>query len=81
MDIIGYIATVLTIGAFVPQAYQAVRTKKTRDLALSTYATLVCTGILWTIYGFGIHSPQLYITNAAVAALALIICIMKLIEG
>lgn len=69
------------MAAFVPQAYKAVKTKKTRDLALSTYATLVLTSVLWTVYGFSLKSPAIYITNSLLAVLALIICVMKLIEG
>jgi MtN3 and saliva related transmembrane protein len=78
MDYVGYAATVLTIGAFMPQTYKALRTRHTRDLALSTYATLVITGTLWTIYGIGRHDAALIITNTAVALLALTICVVKL---
>ena len=77
MDYVGYAATVLTIAAFIPQAYKAIKTRNTRDLALSTYATLVVTGTLWTIYGVGRHDPALYITNSVVGFLALSICIVK----
>jgi MtN3 and saliva related transmembrane protein len=81
MNIVGSVAGVLTVAAFVPQAYKAVKTKKTRDLALATYATLIVTGILWTIYGIQTSSPAIYITNAIIALLALTICVMKVIEG
>lgn len=81
MDVIGYMAAVLTVAAFVPQAYQAVKTRKTRDLSLATYATLIVTGTLWSIYGFGLHSPTIYLTNMSIAVLALTICVMKIIEG
>lgn len=78
MNIVGFAATVLTVAAFVPQTYKALKTRHTRDLALSTYATIVVTGTLWTIYGFGKHDPALYITNTLVGLLALTICIVKL---
>jgi MtN3 and saliva related transmembrane protein len=78
MDYVGYAATLLTIGAFIPQTYKAVKTRHTRDLALSTYATIVITGILWTTYGIGRHDPALYVTNSIVGLLALTICIVKL---
>lgn len=81
MHLIGYVAAVLTVAAFVPQAYQAIRTRKTRDLSLITYATLIVTGTLWSIYGFGLHSPSIYVTNIIVALLAFTICVMKIIEG
>lgn len=78
MNIVGFAATVLTVAAFVPQTYKALKTRHTRDLALSTYATIVVTGTLWTIYGFGKHDPALYVTNTFVGLLALTICIVKL---
>jgi MtN3 and saliva related transmembrane protein len=81
MHSIGYAAAVLTVAAFVPQAYQAIKTRKTRDLSLLTYVTLIVTGTLWAIYGFGLHSPSIYITNIIVGILALTICVMKVIEG
>lgn len=80
MNYVGYAATVLTIAAFIPQAYKAVRTRHTRDLALSTYATLVVTGTLWTIYGVGRHDPALYITNSIVGLLAFTICVVKVTD-
>lgn len=81
LNFIGYLATVLTIGAFMPQAYQAIKTKRTRDLSLPTYLTLISTGTLWTIYGVMLHSPSLIITNTTVGVLAAIISVMKIIEG
>jgi MtN3 and saliva related transmembrane protein len=81
MNFIGYIAAVLTVAAFMPQTYQAVKTRKTRDLSLPTYLTLIVTGTLWSIYGFGLHSPSIYLTNMIIAVLALMISIMKIIEG
>lgn len=78
MEFVGFAATVLTVAAFIPQTYKALVTRRTRDLAFSTYATIVTTGILWTIYGIGKHDPALYITNSLVGLLALTICIVKL---
>ena len=78
MNFVGFAATVLTVAAFVPQTYKAVKTRHTRDLAFSTYAIIVVTGILWTTYGFEKHDPALYITNSLVGLLALTICIVKL---
>jgi MtN3 and saliva related transmembrane protein len=78
MHFIGLAAAVLTVAAFVPQAYKAVVTRHTRDLALSTYMTLVVTGTLWTIYGIERHDAALYVTNSLVGLLALTICVVKL---
>jgi MtN3 and saliva related transmembrane protein len=78
MNLIGLVVSVLTVSAFVPQAYKAVKTRQTRDLSLPTYAIIVTTGTLWTIYGIGRHDPALYVTNSLVGLLALVICIVKI---
>lgn len=78
MHFIGLVAAILTVAAFVPQTYKALKTRHTRDLAFSTYAIIVCTGTLWTIYGLGLNDPAIYITNTLVGLLALTICIVKL---
>ncbi len=80
MHLVGLAATILTIAAFIPQAYKAVVTRHTRDLALSTYAILIVTGTLWTVYGIGQHDAALIVTNSIVGLLALIICIVKLAD-
>lgn len=81
MHFIGFLASVLTIAAFVPQAYQAVKTKRTRDISLPTYLILIVTGTLWSIYGFMLHSSSIYITNIAIGLMAAVICTAKIIEG
>lgn len=78
MHLVGLAASVLTVAAFVPQAYRAVVTRRTRDLALSTYVILISTGTLWTIYGIERHDAAIYITNSLVGLLALTICVVKI---
>ena len=78
MELIGFIACALTIFAFFPQTYRVVKTRQTRDISLPTYLTLIVTGTLWTIYGFGLHDPAIYITNLVIAILSLTIVMVKL---
>lgn len=80
MLILGAVATILTIFAFLPQTYKALKTRKTRDLSLATYTTLIVTGTLWTIYGIGLNDFALIITNTVVASLSLMIVVTKLID-
>jgi MtN3 and saliva related transmembrane protein len=81
MGVIGYIAAVLTVAAFAPQAYKTIRTRRTRDLSLSTYLVLVSSSCCWVAYGIGHGSPEIFVTNALVLMLAVIICVMKVIDG
>lgn len=80
-NLVGYTATVLTIIAFIPQTYQAIRTKRTRDLSLPTYLLLICTSTLWTTYGVLLHSPSLIVTNTCIGIMAVLISVTKIIEG
>lgn len=81
MQSVGYAAMVLTIATFLPQAFKVIKTRKTRDLALSTYILLVIVSALWTVYGVSIHSFQIVTTNSVVGFIAFFICFLKLKHG
>jgi MtN3 and saliva related transmembrane protein len=78
--VIGYAAATLTVAAFAPQAYKTLKTRRTRDLSLSTYLVLVCSSCCWVIYGVDLANPEIYVTNALVLLLAIAICAMKVID-
>jgi len=63
IEIIGYMAAVLTTAAFLPQVYKTWRTKDVSGLSLTMFL-MFFTGItLWLIYGFLIESPPLILAN------------------
>jgi len=76
MNLVGYIAGVLTLFAFLPQSFKTIRTGKSRDLSLPTYVLLVLSAFLWVIYGLGNHKLAIYGTNAVVFLLSAIILAM-----
>lgn len=80
MQLLGYVGTVLTISAFLPQSIKTIRTRKTRDLSLPTYIILVVSALVWTIYGLGTNALPIVITNAAVFLASLVVLIVKLRE-
>lgn len=80
-ELVGYIAAILTTLAFVPQAWQAWRTRDTSGISLSKYA-LFCTGVaLWLVYGLLLGAWPIILANAVTLALALAILVMKLRFG
>jgi MtN3 and saliva related transmembrane protein len=80
-ELVGYIAAILTTLAFVPQAWQAWRTRDTSGISLGKYA-LFCTGVaLWLVYGLLLGAWPIIIANAITLALALAILLMKLRFG
>jgi len=63
IEILGFLAAVLTTAAFLPQVYKTWRTKDVSGLSLTMFL-MFFTGItLWLIYGFLIKSPPLILAN------------------
>ncbi len=80
-ELIGYLAATLTTFAFVPQAWQAWRTRDTSGISLPKYA-LFCTGVaLWLVYGLLLGAWPIIVANAITLALSLAILVMKLRYG
>jgi len=78
IDILGYIAAMLTTFAFLPQSIKTLRLKKTDDLS-SAMCILFCTGVLlWLIYGIFITNIPLIIANSITLIFATIILVVKI---
>ena len=76
IELVGYLAGVLTTIAFVPQVVKAWKLRETRDLSLAMLV-LFGTGILlWTVYGFWVAS--LPIISANVITFVLVIVLLGL---
>lgn len=78
IDILGYVASVASGGAFLPQAVRALRTRQTRDLSLAAVALGAGGTILWSAYGIAIDSGPVTISNLVVMPFALATLGMKL---
>jgi MtN3 and saliva related transmembrane protein len=77
-DFIGIIAAIGTTSSFIPQVYKVFKTKKTDDLSLGMFL-LFCVGtLLWTIYGFIVHSLPIIIANSMTFVLASYILSVKI---
>ncbi len=75
---IGYVAGVLTTGAFLPQVLHTYRLKSANDLS---WKMLICfsTGVLlWFIYGVYLHSWPMILANSITLALQGFIISMKI---
>ncbi len=78
LDQLGYVAGVITVGAFLPQVLRAWRTRQTRDLSLSSFALLITAGTLWVVYGALSRDWPVIATNAGMVTLNLALAIAKL---
>ena len=75
---LGYVAGVITVGAFLPQVLRAWRTRRTRDLSLGSFALLISAGSLWIIYGLMANSWPVIATNAGMVALNVALVVAKI---
>jgi MtN3 and saliva related transmembrane protein len=81
LDLLGYIAGVLTTLAYLPQVLKIIRHRGTKDISLGMYIML-CSGIAcWVVYGIGLRSWPIILANAVTLVLAAIILAAKIRHG
>ena len=80
-EIIGYAAGLCTSLCFLPQVIQIIRTKKTKDISLSSYIVYTAGVIFWLIYGILDGSPSIISANCLSLLLAFTILYYKLRHG
>lgn len=69
IEIIGFIAAILTTSSFIPQVYKTRKTKSVENLSLSMYLVMLTGVILWLIYGLYIESSSIIVANLFTACL------------
>jgi len=77
-EIIGYIATVLSVIKLIPQVIQTIKTKTTRDISLGMCSLFLLGQALWFVYGMMINSRPIIIANACTFVFVGIIFLYKL---
>ncbi|MEL0274592.1 MAG: SemiSWEET transporter [Flavobacteriaceae bacterium] len=77
IDLIGYLAAILTTTAFVPQAYKIWKTKSAQGVSLTMYLIMFTGVSLWGIYGFLIQSYPMILANFITASLLIMIIYFK----
>ncbi|NER38614.1 MAG: hypothetical protein F6J93_32455 [Oscillatoria sp. SIO1A7] len=78
INLIGFLAAILTTIAFVPQVIKAWQSQSTKDVSLETIV-LFSTGVfLWVVYGLYINSVPIILANVVTLMLNLILLFLKL---
>jgi len=77
----GTIAGVLSVVAFLPQAWRIFRRKSAADVSLAMYLTLVAASLLWMVYAWTLGSMPLLFTNLVIGVIALLIALLKIRHG
>lgn len=81
VEIIGFVAGLLTAGSLLPQVARSLRTKSTVDISLQWAIINLCGQVLWITYGIMIESVALYVMSSFVLLMAIIMFVLKLKYG
>lgn len=78
IELLGFIAGVLSTLSFLPQAILVGKTKSTKDISLGMYILYIASLVLWGIYAYLIESSSLLFAESATFVIAIYILIMKI---
>ena len=81
IELIGYVAAILTTIAFIPQVLKTWREHSTKDISLATFSLFGAGVGMWAIYGFLIGSWPVIIANILTFGLSLVILYFKIKLG
>lgn len=74
--VIGSLAAVLTMFAFIPQILKVFKTKSLKDVSLVTLLQLSLGVSLWIIYGIHLKDPIIVIANSVtLSSLVILLCL------
>lgn len=77
VEVVGYTASVVAIGMYVPQVVQSWRTKQMDGISSATFFLISLNSILWLSYGLLIKSIPLVFTNGVILVLTITILALK----
>src|SRR4051812_46519453 len=78
VELIGYVAAVLTTVSFFPQVWKTWRSRSVKDLSLVMLAMFTAGVFLWLVYGLAHGSLPITIANGVTLALAVCLLAMRL---
>jgi MtN3 and saliva related transmembrane protein len=78
IDLLGWLAAILTTVAFFPQLLKIWRSKSAKDVSLVMMITFSIGVFLWLVYGLAIQALPVVIANLVTLILALLIIILKI---
>jgi MtN3 and saliva related transmembrane protein len=81
LNVLGFVAGVLTTAAFIPQVLKIRRTRSARDISLGMYTAFTTGVVLWLVYGVALGSTPIIVANVFTLVLALAVLVMKLRYG
>ncbi len=78
IEIIGFIAAVLTTAAFLPQVYKTWKTKDVSSLSLPMLFLFFIGIVAWLVYGFLKNSPPMIFANSITVVSSFLLIYFKI---
>ena len=76
-EVVGHIGSALSSITFMPQVYQALKTKSVGDLSLAMMLIVFLSTIIWLVYGIGRDLMPVIICNGVICLLSLVLIYFK----
>ena len=67
----------LSVGAFLPQAYRILQRRSAADVSLLMYVSIILACMLWMFYAHVHEAAALFWTNATIAVIAVFIAALR----
>jgi MtN3 and saliva related transmembrane protein len=77
----GTVGGILSVGAFLPQAYRILQRRSAVDVSLSMYVAIMVACVLWMFYAYVRGSVELFVTNLAIFIVAIAIASLRIRYG
>jgi MtN3 and saliva related transmembrane protein len=78
IDLLGYFGAFLSAITFIPQVWQAWKTKSVGDLSIWMILIVVTSCMVWLVYAVNVKSGPVLAANLIVLALSLVLLYFKL---
>lgn len=77
-SIAGTVGGLLSVSAFLPQAYRILQRRSATDVSLLMYLSILVACVLWMFYAHVYGAIALFWTNAAIALIAVVIAVLRI---
>jgi MtN3 and saliva related transmembrane protein len=78
LEIVGHFGAFLSSVTFMPQVYKAWQTRSVGDLSTAMILIVFSSTVVWMVYGFGLKLWPVFICNAIICGLSLMLIYFKL---
>jgi MtN3 and saliva related transmembrane protein len=81
IELIGFLAAILTTAAFLPQVYKTWKTKDVSSLSLPMLILFFIGILSWLVYGFLKNSPSMIFANSITVVSSFLLMYFKIKYG